>query len=79
MPTIHQEKGYRFFFYAGDRTEPVHVHVEKGEKDGKIWLEPEIKVKFLNDFKTQESKEIMRIVEKNAELFKRKWYEFFKQ
>ena len=77
MPTIHQEKGYRFFFYAGDSHEPAHVHVEKGDKDGKVWLEPEVKVKYLNDFKAQEQREIMRIVEKNAVLFKAKWYEFF--
>ncbi|WP_424585182.1 DUF4160 domain-containing protein [Tunicatimonas sp.] len=34
------KKSYRFFFYAGDREEPVHIRIEKGEKDGKVWLEP---------------------------------------
>ena len=79
MPTIYQEKGYRFFFYAGDRHEPAHVHVEKGEKDGKVWLEPEVKAKYLNDFKAQERKEIMRITNENVELLKTRWYEFFQQ
>ncbi len=77
MPTIYQEREYRFFFYAGDQGEPAHVHVEKGEKDGKVWLEPEVKIKYLNNFKAQERKEVMRIVEKNVELLKAKWYEFF--
>jgi len=79
MPTIYEEKGFRFFFYSGDRYEPAHVHVEKGEKDGKIWLEPQIKIKYLNDFKQKEQKIIMGIVADNIELFKAKWYEFFQQ
>ena len=28
MPTILRAGPYRFFFYANDRAEPVHVHVE---------------------------------------------------
>jgi len=79
MPTIYEEKGYRFFFYSGDRNEPVHVHVEKGENDGKIWLEPQIKIKYLHGFKLKEKKIIMGIIEDNNELLKAKWYEFFQQ
>jgi hypothetical protein len=50
---------------------------ERGEKYWKIWLEPQVKIKYLNDFKVKERKEIMRIVEKNIDLLKAKWYEFF--
>ena len=28
MPTILRVGPYRFFFYASDRAEPMHVHVE---------------------------------------------------
>jgi hypothetical protein len=40
MPTIHRAGGFRFFFYAGDRSEPPHVHVERGEGIAKYWLNP---------------------------------------
>jgi hypothetical protein len=39
MPTIHYEGPYRFFFYAGDRIEPPHVHVERDNSVAKFWLE----------------------------------------
>ncbi|WP_317127821.1 DUF4160 domain-containing protein [Algoriphagus formosus] len=31
MPTIMNQKGYRFFFYSNDHL-PKHIHVEKAEK-----------------------------------------------
>lgn len=77
MPTVLREQGFRFHFYAGDGAEPAHVHVEKGEHDGKVWLEPEVKVKYLHGFKAQERRDIQRIVQENAELLKTRWYEFF--
>lgn len=79
MPTVLRQQGYRFYFYAGDQEEPAHVHVEKGESDGKVWLEPNIKVKYLNQFKAQERKDIMRIINENIDLLKAKWYDFFQQ
>jgi len=32
MPTVLQIGPYRFFFYAGDRDEPPHVHVEREDR-----------------------------------------------
>ena len=40
MPTILRVGPYRFFFYAGDYDEPIHVHVERDDKIAKYWLEP---------------------------------------
>jgi hypothetical protein len=40
MPTVLRAGPYRFFFYAGDREEPPHVHVERDEKVAKFWLDP---------------------------------------
>ena len=31
MPTILRVGPYRFFFYAGDRDEPEHIHVERDD------------------------------------------------
>jgi hypothetical protein len=40
MPTVHRAGPYRFFFYAGDRDEPPHVHVEGDKNTAKFWLDP---------------------------------------
>jgi len=40
MPTVLRVGPYRFFFYAGDRDEPPHVHVERNDKVAKFWLDP---------------------------------------
>jgi hypothetical protein len=39
MPTIFIE-GDKFRFYSSDMQEPPHVHVFRGEKVAKIWLDP---------------------------------------
>lgn len=40
MPTVLRSGPYRFFFFAGDRGEPRHVHIEREDKVAKFWLEP---------------------------------------
>lgn len=40
MPTIAVIEGYRFFFFSNEGNEPPHVHVEKADGYGKLWLEP---------------------------------------
>jgi hypothetical protein len=41
VPTILLIRGWRFFFYANERNEPVHVHCQKAEREGKYWLDVE--------------------------------------
>ena len=38
MPTILRVGPYRFFFYAGDRNEMPHMHVERERFIAKFWL-----------------------------------------
>ena len=40
MPTVLREGPCRFFFYASDRYEAPHVHVERDDKVAKFWLRP---------------------------------------
>jgi hypothetical protein len=44
MPLAFRYKGYRFFFFSneGNPREPLHVHVRKGERLAKFWIEPEV-------------------------------------
>lgn len=61
MPTVFREKGYRFFFYAADLDEPMHVHVAKSGKHAKVWIEP-IGIAVKGGFKDHELNEIERII-----------------
>ena len=79
MPKILEVNGFRFFFYSADGDEPSHVHIQKGDGDGKIWLEPNIQEEYLEDFKNQEKREINKIVEENREYLIQKWYEYFEK
>ena len=40
MPTILTIAGWRFFFYANEGNEPVHIHCRKGDAEAKYWLDP---------------------------------------
>nr|VFK14803.1 MAG: protein of unknown function (DUF4160) [Candidatus Kentron sp. LPFa] len=38
MPTVFRIGPYRFFFYSGDRNEPIHVHVERDDKVANLFI-----------------------------------------
>ena len=79
MPTILTVQGFRFFFWSNENDEPMHVHVEKGRAEGKIWLEPKIKIAYMHWFTPKEQKKIMEIMTANFLIFKQKWNEHFSQ
>ena len=67
---------YRFFFYAGDRDEPPHVHVERDDGEAKVWLNP-ILLERSYGLKRKEINGIMRLVEDHQEQLLENWHEFF--
>lgn len=77
MPTLLIVNGLRFFFYSNEGDEPIHVHITKGNAFGKVWLEPSIKIDFLEGFSNSEKKVILEEIQKHAENFKMKWNEYF--
>lgn len=77
MPTVLLVDGYRFFFYSQEGNEPMHVHVVKGNAEGKLWLEPKLSAAFFINFTVREKREIMAHAQKNYFLLKRKWNEHF--
>ena len=75
MPTIFRIKGYRFFFVSFDGSEPMHVHVRRGDLDAKIWLSPR-RIAW-SDFKPHENRELLRLVAEHENLIREKWHEHF--
>ncbi len=76
MPTVLRIGPYRFFFYAGDREEPPHVHVERDNLQAKFWLAP-ARVAGNMGFKRKELWRIADIIEENQEYLMGCWDEFF--
>ena len=76
MPTVRRIGPYRFFFYAGDRQEPPHIHVERDDHIAKFWLDP-VRLQTSGRFNRQEINRIQRLVEEHQEYFLRSWGEYF--
>lgn len=76
MPTVLRTSSYRFFFYAGDKNEPVHIHVEDGRKTAKFWLDP-IFMEYNKGFRRHELQHVYRIIFENQLLLIKAWNEYF--
>ena len=76
MPTVLRVGPYRFFFYASDRQEPPHVHVERDDKVAELWLRP-ARLERSGGFSRREINRIQKLVETNVETLLRSWNEYF--
>jgi hypothetical protein len=77
MPTVLKEGKYRFFFFSNEGTEPPHIHVESDNKYAKFWLD-HISLASSYGFKAYELSEISKIIERNQEMMRRQWNEYFR-
>ncbi len=76
MPTVLRAGPYRFFFYAGDRDEPHHIHIERDGKVAKFWLDP-IRLQNSGGFNRLELRHVYSIIEENREFLMEAWNEYF--
>ena len=76
MPTLLRWKGYRFFFYSADGSEPAHIHVAKDGKEVKIWLN-DASVAINMGFAAVELSEIVRKAREERLSFMEAWNEHF--
>jgi hypothetical protein len=67
---------YRFFFYAGDRDEPPHVHVERDDRIAKFWLDP-IRLQSSGGVLRVELARIERLVNDHRGELMEAWNEYF--
>jgi len=76
MPTVLRVGPYRFFFYAGDGDEPVHIHVERDNSVAKFWLDP-VRLARSRNFNRHELGRIQKTVEEHRQELIRSWNEYF--
>ncbi|MCH7622332.1 MAG: DUF4160 domain-containing protein [Chloroflexi bacterium] len=76
MPTVLRVGPYRFFFYAGDRDESQHVHVERDDSIAKFWLDP-IRLQSSGGFSRTEIARIQRLVTEHCSRLVEAWNVYF--
>ncbi len=76
MPTVLRSGPYRFFFYAGDREESAHIHVEREEEIAKFWLDP-LRLQENRGFSRAELGRIQKILQDHRQELIEAWYDYF--
>jgi hypothetical protein len=76
MPTVLRDGPYRFFFYASDRDEPPHIHVEREDNVAKFWLDP-VRLQSSGGFSRVEINRIFKIVTDHQSDLLEAWNEYF--
>jgi hypothetical protein len=76
MPTILIIMGWRLFFYANERNEPVHVHCKKGNAECKYWLDKDnfnIEEAISFGLSPKEKREIRKIIFQHFDYIQEQW------
>lgn len=76
MPTILRVGPYRFFFYASDRDEPQHVHVERDDRIAKFWLDP-VRLQSSGGFNRTEIRRVHSIIDEHRPELVEAWNDYF--
>ncbi len=75
MPTVLRIRGYRFYFFAEERREPAHIHVDKGSGTAKLWLK-DLAIAYTEDLKPAEVRELLRLARQHHQFLVQAWNEF---
>jgi len=78
MPEVLRIRGFRFFFFSREGTEPPHIHVERGDEYAKYWLQP-VSLAENRGFRNHELTRIRKMVEEHREEFIVAWNEHFRR
>jgi hypothetical protein len=78
MPTLLLTEGFRFFFYSSERHEPPHVHVEKGDGEAKLWLQP-IRLAYAYRLTPAELRRVRELTFEHQAAFVERWNEHFRR
>jgi len=79
MPTILYINGWRFFFYANEGNEAIHIHCRKGEMECKYWLireEFEIEEAYSYGMGQQDKRQVKKIIFEYYEVIEQEWDRF---
>lgn len=75
-PTVHQEQGFRFFFFSREETR-MHVHVYSERGEAKFWLEPSVELAVTYRLTARDLRIAESIVREHHNDFIRAWHKHF--
>jgi hypothetical protein len=79
MPTILMILGWRFYFFANEGDEPIHVHCRKGEAEAKFWLDVEafaVVEAHAYNMSPREKRVVRRIIFEHFDYIVSEWAKF---
>lgn len=71
--------GWRLFFYANERSEPIHIHCKKAEMECKYWLDTEnfdIEEAYCYNMNNTDKRHIKRIIFEYFDYIESEWNRF---
>ena len=74
--------GWRFFFYANEGDEPIHIHCRKAEKEAKYWLDTknfDVLEAFTIKMNNKDIRQVKKIIYDHFELIEEEWSNFQKE
>ena len=74
MPTVFEEKGYRFFFYSNEHL-PVHIHVRHAGGEAIFEIENIVELRGSQKMKVKELAIALKLIEEHKKLILEKWNE----
>ncbi len=79
MPTILLIQGWRFFFYANEGNEPIHIHCQKAEKECKYWIDREnfdVVEHYSYKMNNKDKRQVKKIIFEYFEFIEQEWDKF---
>jgi hypothetical protein len=79
VPTILVMLGWRFFFYANEGDEPLHIHCRKADAEAKYWLNTEtfeIVEAHAYNMSPADKRTVRRIIYDHFDYIAESWNEF---
>jgi hypothetical protein len=76
MPTVLRWKGYRFYFFSNEGSEPPHIHIDRDGNTVKYWLNP-VRLARRIGFTDRELRVIEEKVRSEQRKFTEAWNEYF--
>lgn len=75
MPTLFEIFGLRFFFFSSEHL-PIHVHVQCGDGEAKIDLEPGVKLVYNYGLKANDLRRALDLAGMYREEIIERWHKF---
>jgi hypothetical protein len=77
VPTVLRTGPYRIYFVSHDMSEPPHVHVDRGGRSAKFWLDPVALARNLG-YPAHEVRRLEQLMSLHRPRLLEAWNDFFR-